>query len=299
MGVRYKEMEYTIRNDYIIMTVSSRGGEPLCIRSCDGTDYLYTGNTGYWRGRAPHLFPFIGRLFEERYLYKGVSYPLSIHGFLKDTEMELEEHLDDRLVLSLTANEKTLEIYPFIFTLKIIYRLSENTVHVTFEVKNEDDKKMFFAIGGHPGFNVPLEEGLNFEDYYLEFSKEASPKRSEPTKTNLLNGVFHDFPLKEQKIVELKHNLFDDDAIILKETARAVTLKSDKGSRAVKVSFPDFKYIGFWHSVKSDAPFVCIEPWTALQGYEGIIEEIDKNSDMIILNPNEVYENEWSITIIK
>ena len=29
---------------------------------------------------------------------------------------------------------------------------------------------MYFGLGGHPGFNVPLEAGLSFEDYCLEFS---------------------------------------------------------------------------------------------------------------------------------
>ena len=29
---------------------------------------------------------------------------------------------------------------------------------------------MYFGIGGHPAFNVPLESSLTFEDYYLSFS---------------------------------------------------------------------------------------------------------------------------------
>ena len=28
---------------------------------------------------------------------------------------------------------------------------------------------MYFGIGGHPAFNVPLESSLTFEDYYLSF----------------------------------------------------------------------------------------------------------------------------------
>ena len=36
---------------------------------------------------------------------------------------------------------------------------------------------MYFGLGGHPGFNVPLEAGLSLEDYCLEFSEKANPSR--------------------------------------------------------------------------------------------------------------------------
>ena len=292
-------MEYIIKNDRVSVTVSSRGGELKRIMSSDGTDYLWRGDRQFWPGSAPHLFPFIGRLFEQRYTYSGESYPLSIHGFLKDSEMTLEEQQENHLVLRLNADEKTLECYPFNFTLKITYRLDSSSVGIGFEVTNIDEKDMPFAIGGHPGFNVPLEEGLSFEDYYLEFDSEASPSRAEPTASNLLNGRFLEYPLLEKRIIPLKHNLFDEDAIILKDTAKSVTLKSDRGRRALKVDFPDFKYIGFWHTVKSEAPFICIEPWTSLQGYEDTIQAIDKNEDLMVIKKGEVYRNEFVITIIE
>lgn len=290
-------MEYKISNDRITMSISSRGAEPKSIIGNDGTSYLYRGNTKYWPGSGPHLFPFIGRLFEGRYMYNGVSYPLSIHGFLKDSEMTVEKELSDYIEFKLEANEKTLECYPFLFTLKVIYILDGNSIKIRFEVENKDEKDMPYAIGGHPGFNVPLEDGLTFEDYYLEFSEECFPLRTEPTASNLLNGKFIDFPLKDGKILPLKHSLFDDDAIILKNMASKVTLKSDKGQKTLEVSYDGFPYIGFWHTVKSDAPFVCIEPWTALQGFENTIQEIDKNEDMIVLKKGEVKTNEIIITI--
>ena len=291
-------MEYSIHNQRISMTISSHGGEPKRIQSSDGTDYLFRGNPEFWPGSAPHLFPFIGRLFEQRYTYGGNSYPLSIHGFLKDTELSLEEKIDDRLVLRLNADEKTLACYPFRFTLKLSYTLEENRVRIGYLVRNEDDKEMPYAIGGHPGFNVPLESNLSFEDYYLEFSGDCSPLRAEPTPSNLLNGRYLDFPLTDGNRIPLRHDLFDNDAIILKNTSGNVTLKSDKGTRAVKVDYEGFRYIGFWHTVKSNAPFVCIEPWTALQGFEDTIQEIDKNDDMILLKKGEENLNEIIIAII-
>ncbi len=291
-------MEYAIKNNEISMTVSTRGGEPTSIKSADGADYLWVGSNDYWSGNAPHLFPLIGRLFEERYLYKGESYSISIHGFLKDSEMRLVESGSDFLTLQMDSSDETFKQYPFRFELRILYRLVKNAVKITFFVKNTDEKEMLFAIGGHPGFMVPLEKGLSFEDYYLEFSEKAEPKRAEPRASNLLNGNYLDYPLKDGTKIELDHRLFDNDAIVLKDMARSVTLKSDKGSRAVRVDYPDFKYIGFWHTVKRDAPFVCIEPWTALQGYENTVLDLETNQDLIALKQGEEYQNEWTITII-
>ena len=292
-------MEHKISNGIISVTVSSRGGEIKEISTIDGVQYLWRGSMDYWPGSAPHLFPFIGRLFEGRYIYDGVSYPLSIHGFLKDCELSLESKTQDSLVLRLEANKQTLACYPFDFVLKVSYLLEDNRVRLGFEINNLDEKEMPFAIGGHPGFNVPLEENLAFDDYYLEFDEFCSPLRTQPTETNLLNGMFEDFSIEDGRRLYLKHDLFDQDAIILKDTASGVILKSDKGSRAVHVSFVGFPYIGFWHTVKSDAPFVCIEPWTALQGYEDKVEEIDSNDDMIRLGKGETYANEIIITIIE
>lgn len=290
-------MEYTIQNKKISITVSSSGGELKQIAGADKTEYLWTGSAEYWPACAPHLFPLIGRLHEERYTYENRSYPLSIHGFLKDSEMIAESQGEDFLIFRLGSNKETLKQYPFEFNLGIEYRLAENTIEIIYNVYNLDQKTMFFAIGGHPGFNVPLEVGLTFEDYYLEFSESSSPRRAEPTATNLLNGVFLDYPLKDGRIINLSHELFESDAIILKDMPSSITLKSDKGNRAVRVDYPDFKYLGLWHTVRSKAPFVCIEPWTALQGFEGEVLKLEKSPDLKALKPGEEYRNEWTITI--
>ena len=291
-------MDYTIQNKQITLTVSSRGAEPQRIQSIDGTDYLWTGSQDYWPGRGPHLFPFIGRLFESRYEYKGVSYPLSIHGFLRESELSVKEQGEDYISFELSSNEETLKQYPFEFVVYIHYKLVDSAVHISFEVVNKDDKTMLFAFGGHPGFNVPLDKGLSFEDYRLEFDRPATPKRAKTTQSVLISGEFVDYPLKDGNIIELRHDLFDDDAIILKDMAKSVTLKSEKGSRALRVDYPDFEYIGFWHTVKKDAPFICIEPWTGLPGCDGEVQDLEKHGDMIALEPASTYINEWVITII-
>ena len=51
----------------------------------------------------------------------------------------------------------------------ITYTLEHQELTVNYQVEYTG-KEMYFGIGGHPAFNVPLESSLTFEDYYLSFS---------------------------------------------------------------------------------------------------------------------------------
>ncbi len=48
---------------------------------------------------------------------------------------------------------------------------------------------------------------------------------------------------------------------------------------------------------KTDAPYVCIEPWTSLPSRQDVVEEFSCKSDMIQLEPGKTYENTWAIAI--
>lgn len=156
---------------------------------------------------------------------------------------------------------------------------------------------MYFGIGGHPGFRVPLEDDLDFEDYFLEFHTACRPDRVGHTDACFLSGENTEFPLQNGKILPLYHGMFDDDAVVLQNMSDCVTLKSQKGSRQVTVSYPDLPYLGLWHAPKTEAPYLCIEPWTSLPSRQDIVEEFRCKSDLIRLKGGKVYENCWSIFI--
>ena len=83
-------------------------------------------------------------------------------------EFALVFRTEDEVWFSLTADEETYEKYPFTFTLEIGYKLAGNELKVIWNVSNEDNKKMYFSIGGHPAFNCPLKEGEKQEDYQFQ-----------------------------------------------------------------------------------------------------------------------------------
>ena len=201
--------------------------------------------------------------------------------------------------LELREGADTLEQYPFSFRLGIRYRLRGEAVEIACTVENTGDAVMPFALGGHPGFRVPLEAGERFEDYRLEFSQTCQPDRVGFTPAVYLSGRDDAYPLEEGRYLPLRHDLFDQDAVILKNMARQVTLRSRVTGKGVEVTYPDMPYLGIWHWPKTDAPYVCIEPWTSLPSRQDVVEEFTCKSDLIHLAPGKVYENTWTIRIIK
>ena len=98
-------------------------------------------------------------------------------------------------------------------------------------------------------------------------------------------------------VLPLAHSLFDDDAIVLRDMAREVTLEAPGGARSVTVSFPDMPYLGIWHWPKTDAPYVCIEPWRSLPAHRGETAVLERQADLVHLAPGETYVNRWEIAI--
>lgn len=287
----------TLENSRLRLTVDSLGAQMMSLQTLDGREYLWQGDPRYWCDRAPVLFPFVGRLTGNSYRYGGQVYSMGIHGFAAHQDFSCLCPKPNRLVLQLTDNGETREQYPFAFSLNIIYELIDNRVQVTYQVENSGTGILPFGIGGHPGFRVPLEEGEQFDDYVLEFAGGCQPDRVGFTPQVFLSGQDQPYPLKEGKYLPLRHDLFDEDAVILKNMSREVTLRSQVSPHGVQVSYPDMPYLGLWHMPNTDAPYLCIEPWSSLPARQDVVEDFACKSDLIQLGPGKTYVNTWSITI--
>lgn len=290
-------MLHTIQNDRMSVTVNSLGAQLWSILGCDGTQYLWQGDAKYWADRALTIFPYVARLWQGRYEMDGQTYSMPIHGFAPESEFALAEKTDTRLVFELTDSGKTFVQYPRRFALRMIYALEGDTLAVTHEVINRDERAMHFGLGGHPGFNVPLESGKAFENYRLRFGAACHPVRVGFTKDCFVSGKDTPFALEEGCLLALCHDLFDDDAIVLRGMDRRVTLEAAGGGHSVTVCYPDMPYLGIWHWPKTDAPYVCIEPWSSLPSRAGSTTVMEKREDLIHLPAGETYCNRWTIQI--
>lgn len=285
-----------IENENLIVGVRETGGALCSIRSREtGIEYLWQGDKAYWGGQAPNLFPFVGRLYEKAYTLRGERYSMNIHGFLPHADMAVESRTNNTCTLLLTDTPETRACYPFAFALRLIYRLDGDTLEIAFQIENRSPETLYCGMGGHPGFNVPLEPGLAFEDYALTFPEPCAPEIVEFSPGVLCTGARTPCTLKDGRTLPLRHSLFTFDAVVLAGAPRQVTLAAEKGRHGVTVSYPQMPYVGFWHKPNTDAPFVCVEPWSVLPGREGVVEELSEMEDMATVSAGESLVNRWSI----
>ena len=285
-----------LENEEIMLKVDSLGAEmKKLILKKDNKNYLWHGDSKYWGRTAPVLFPIVGRLRDDSYIYNNQEYKMTQHGFARDNEFELVDKTDNSLTYALEANSETLKKYPFKFRLEIKYTLNENLINVGYKVFNQDQKKMYFSIGAHPAFYWPLNEDEKKEDYYLEFEKKEKTTKC-LLEAGLLNNQTEPI-LDNQKILELTPDIFEDDALVFKNLkSEQITLKSSKSEREIKIRFEKFPYLGIW-SQSVEAPFICIEPW------HGIADSVDSSGKIIEkegiknLKAGNHFESKYTITI--
>lgn len=117
-------MIYTIQNNKIQIAVATKGAELQSIKAvATERQYLWDGGAP-WPKHSPVLFPIVGTLKNNQYIYEGARYTLTRHGFARDKEFTLLEQTASTLLFRLQSSEQTLENYPFPFELRLEYRFS-------------------------------------------------------------------------------------------------------------------------------------------------------------------------------
>ena len=290
-------MIHTIKNELMQVCVSEKGAELQSILGADGTEYLWQGDPKYWSDRALNIFPYVARLTEGSYYLDGEIHHMDIHGIAPYRNFGLAERTETRMVLELHSDEQTCGQYPRDFVFRVVYELCVDTLTVIYEVENRDEKCMYFGLGGHPGFNVPLAEGKRFEDYRLKFGSSCQPQRVGFNEACFVTGEMEPFPLEDGKILPLRHEMFDNDAIVLAGVDHQVTLEANGDGHFVTVTYPQMDYLGLWHWPKTDAPYICIEPWCSLPSMADRIAVFEEQEDLIKLESGNTYRNRWTIQI--
>lgn len=257
-----------LENKFLKISIHTKGAELTSVLDkATQTEHLWQGDPKVWGWHAPHLFPVVGGCLNNQLQIDGKTYPMERHGFARQSEFTLIDSTRDQAIFSLQSSPETLANYPYPFEFQIIYALSGRQLNITYRVINKGKDTMYFSVGAHPAFNVPFSPEENYSDYYLEFEKEEKLERHLLSDAGLFNGKTEVVPLQGNKLV-LSHELFSKDALVFKNLlSRTVTLRSKNHRRFIKISYPDFPYLGVW--AKPGAPFVCIEPWLGCADSEG------------------------------
>lgn len=280
-------MQYSLSNQQLELKVNSLGAELCSVKAkADQLEYIWQADPGLWARHAPNLFPVVGKLRKGQFSYGGNQYALPQHGFARDLEFICIEETTDRLSFELTANEETLRIYPFHFSLQISYFLEGDTLNISYSVFNPDHKILYMSLGAHPAFNVPLQAHETFEDYELQFNG-----MNALTVNKLHDGLIVDetkvLHLSDHKL-HLNASLFEKDALVLKHAqVRELRLSSTRSGRGVEMSCEDWPFFGIW-TKPGTSQFLCLEPWYGIADSDhasGALEE----KEGIITVPSEQY----------
>ena len=279
-----------ISNKDITACFKTLGAELTSLRTSNGNEYLWQADPAYWTGQSPLLFPVIGGLPDDSYTLNDKTYQMQKHGFARKADWHIESHGPETITFTLTHSKQTLDLYPFKFKLSVTYTVLNSTLKIEYNVKNNDKQNMPFQIGGHPGFNCPV------SSYHLVFNKKENADRL--IKKDLLTGETRPCLENESKIL-LSHNLFDDDAIIfrdLKSTEVSLLPLNEIGLK-IKMTFPGFTHFGIWKTPKTNAPFICLEPWFGVDSTEGDSKDFLKKEGIITLSPGENFCSAYTVEL--
>lgn len=252
-----------IENDWLEVSIAKDGAEVRKVtHKKNGLNYMWTGDKAYWGRVSPVLFPVVGRLKEDQYQLDGKTYKMSQHGFLRDVVFDVAHQTCTDISFVFESAGRFIHIYPYEFKAIIHYLLKEDSLIVQWKIVNENKEEMFFSIGAHPAFKIPLLENETIEDYKLNFIPSANRTVME---YELKNSLIHEKgDAKDISTIQLTDALFAHDALVYSNIDQ-ITLVSNKSSHGVEVLFENFPFVGVWSKYKDSdgtiAPFVCIEPW--------------------------------------
>ncbi len=278
-----------LNNGKLTAEITEVGAEIKSLKK-DGYEYMWSGDPRVWANTAPILFPTLCVLKDGIYTLDGKTYEMTRHGFLRGKEFVAESVSDDSVTMLYTHNEQTLRMYPYKFEFRAVFTLIEGSLRIEYKVKNLNDTEMYFSVGAHEAYAAP--EGI--EDYDIIF----------PYKENL-ESVMQCGGLLQKQTVNIGRNteylpLYDKyfilDTLIFKDLrSKELILKNRKTDRAIKVEFPDCRYLAIWH--KPSAGYICIEPWSGLPDNADTDHNIKTKEGILTLSAHGEYSNIHTVTV--
>ena len=273
-----------IGSDRLQARINLHGAQLWQLIDHDGFDLLWSGEPQVWNGRAPILFPIIGSLADGVYRYRNARYPLSRHGFARNSPFTVIEQSAETALLRLEATPESRMVYPFEFQLDLRFSCSASVLEVAVSVCNTGDNDMPFSFGFHPALRWPLEPGTDRADHAIIFAA------AEPAPIARLNAEGLVLPDRRPSPVDgrqlaLRDDLFAADALIFRDlVSRSVDYGAQhQRGRHIRVDFDNLPQLGVW--TKPGAGFICIEPWHGMADPAEFAADIFAKPGIVALAP--------------
>ncbi|WP_099974749.1 aldose 1-epimerase family protein [Lactobacillus terrae] len=286
---------YEIKNDFLTANINSLGAEVYSVKNESGTEFIWQAEQDVWGRHAPILFPIVGRLKDDYYKVDGNDYQMGQHGFARDREFEVTSQTETMLEFTLEYDDESLTSYHYKFSLKVVYQLIKDSLQISYLVDSlESEKIMNFSVGAHPGFNIPFDNQLEYEDYQIKLEPQETLNRIPLKESNI--DLSKEFSVDNQN-EHLTHDLFKNDAIIYRlNNPLVISISSEQSEHSITLDTGNAKFVGLWSQYPSEGNFVCIEPWWGIADKVDTDHNFETKYGINKLNPKERFEAYYSIS---
>lgn len=266
-----------LKTDQLSLSVAPLGAEMQYLRTASDDDLLWSGDATHWTGRAPVLFPIVGRAPDDIIAVGDHTSPMKQHGFARRSVFELVEQTDQMCRHLLTQSDESRAVYPFDFELEITHKIEGATLHVIAVVRNTGDRPMPFGFGFHPAFAYPL-PNTGSEAHHVTLADKSSPDMRK-IDGGLLRADVVESPFSEGDL-ELRDDLFAEDALVFPNGTQSLRYGPLDGP-SLAFEFTNLPDLALWRPL--GAPFLCIEPWHGTAPYVGAGPQIDQRPNSTTL----------------
>lgn len=313
--------------DYRVAVAPTRGAEVASIRF-RGAELLHraldfsAAASGDWYGHAQLLFPAVGRQRDAQYTWEGVTRRMPLHGLVMErAPFVVVACAAGRATASVTleltsaalaaAAPAAAESYPFAFTLRVTFAVSQRGLSVSHSVRATGDVEMPFSIGNHLSLRAPLDGSArcSWDDLRLsgtptmEALLAPGSLLSGEERAAPLFAAPHGAPLSTPGVLD---GVFGGGAA---RSPAPATLELRSGTHVVRVAqtlapppsgacdwrrVDARRYFVLWgQAPKDDAKggggFLCVEPWL------GGPDSLNTRDGLAVLQPGE--EAVWTWTL--
>ena len=253
--------------------INPLGAELWSLRDARGRELMTDADPAYWSGRAPILFPVVGRPNEDVIRVGGVAYPMKQHGFARRIRFDIIETGEAHAAFALRDSAETRASYPFAFRLEIAFRLAGVTLRIEARIINPGDASLPASFGFHPAFAWPLPYGEPRDAHRIVFSADEPDALRAVAADGTIATAEKPSPLAG-RVLQLNDKLFACDALVWDHVRSDRVSYGAAGGPRLDIAFPDTPMLGIW--TRPGARFVCIEPWHGIadpEGYSGAFRD--------------------------
>lgn len=297
-------MKRKLENEFLRVHIDDMGAELVSIYDKENErEDLWQAEAPFWNRHAPVLFPNVGKHHNHVCRLKGKEYHTTQHGFARDMEFACIEEAEKSVTHKLCSNANTLEYLPYTFELFVTHRLEGRELQVEWQVSNKGGEIMYFTIGGHPGFQVPILSESSQTEYFLLFDKGPSLSYKLVYGDSGTADASRKYELKLEKYGDyyrcpITEHMFDLDALIFDDSQfEWAAIGYPDGTPYISMDCKGFTNFGIW--TMPGGPYICLEPWMGRCDDYGFEGELSEKPDVIALDAGEDFNKAYTLTIHK